>query len=193
MDKKKIIIICSIIFVVLVVAICFAIAHFSEQDLKDAEKDLQQTIDKYGYVEEEKVDVLVVKFNTEIMDNGLEYPASEEYLTVENETYWYGLYDDISLYIKTTNFSNNKETDVTDMMAIYYDKNSKNAEMAQKYVKYLIKANNDNLTDTDIDYLIEEAQNLSSKNEMANNGKGISVGLAEAQDHYEYQVKRIYK
>lgn len=193
MDKKKIITICGIIFVVIVVAICFIIVHFSKQDLKDAEKDLQQTIEKYGYVEEEKVDVTVAKFNTEVMDNELGYPASEEYLTVENETYWYGLYDDISLYIKAKDFTNDKTKDVTEMMGIYYDKNSKNTEMVQKYVKYLIKANNDNLTDAEIDYLIEEAKKLSANNEMANNSKGISVGLVEAQDHYEYRVKRLYK
>lgn len=29
--------------------------------------------------------------------------------------------------------------------------------------------------------------------ETANNGKGISVGISNANDHYEYQVIRVYK
>lgn len=193
MDKKKVIIVCRIIFVIVVVAVCLAIVCFSKKDLKDSKKGLQQTIEKYGYVEEEQVNITVSKFNTEIIDNGLEYPASEEYLIVENETYWYGLYDDISLYITAKDFTNDKTKDVTEMMGIYYDKNSENIEMAQEYVKHLIKANNDDLTDTEINYLIEEAQKLSESNKMANNGKGISVGLVEAEDHYEYRVKRLYK
>ncbi len=77
-------------------------------------------------------------------------------------------------------------------MAIYY-KDNENVEMAKKYAKYLIKANNNDLTDEEINYLIEEAEKLSDKKEMANNGKGVSVGLRKADNHYEYQVKRLYK
>ncbi len=193
MKKKKVITICGIIFVVVVLVVCFAIVQLSKKELKEAEKDLEQTTQKYGYVEKEKINVTVAKFNTEIMDNGLEYPANEDYLVVEDNTYWYALYDDILLFVEAENFTNDKEKDIAETMGICYDKNSENTEMAQEYVKYLIKANNNNLTDDEIDYLIKEAQRLSESKEMANNGKGISVGFVEAEDHCEYQVRRLYK
>lgn len=192
MNKKTIITIFTLL-VIFVISACFIVVGISKKDLNDSKKDLDETIEKYGYVEEENISDIIAKFNTQVMESKLEYPANEEYLVVEKETYWYGLYDDISLYIKARDFTNDRAKDITNMMGIYYDKNSKNADMAQKYVRCLIKANNDKLTDNEIDYLIDEAENLSTSKNLANNGKGISVGLVEAEDHYEYQVKRLYK
>ena len=41
--------------------------------------------------------------------------------------------------------------------------------------------------------LLKEAKEKSSSKKTANNGKGISVGISNANDHYEYQVIRVYK
>ena len=41
--------------------------------------------------------------------------------------------------------------------------------------------------------LLKEAKEKSSAKKTANNGKGISVGISNANDHYEYQVIRLYK
>jgi len=191
MKNKKTIVVLIILVIIAVVAF-LGVKSYLDKDLEKQEQDLANTIDKYGYLEQENVSTTVAKFNTEVMDNGLNYPASEEYFTVDNQIYWYGLYDDISLYIKAKEFTNDRQKDITDMMAIYY-KDNENAEMAKKYAKYLIKANNNDLTDEEINYLIEEAEKLSDKKEMANNGKGVSVGLNKTDDHYEYQVKRLYK
>lgn len=38
-----------------------------------------------------------------------------------------------------------------------------------------------------------EAKERSSKKETSNNGKGIFVGFLEYDDHYIYQVIRLYK
>ncbi|UKI57183.1 MAG: hypothetical protein L6V81_07330 [Clostridium sp.] len=58
----------------------------------------------------------------------------------------------------------------------------------------MIKANNEEITDSEIDELLKRSQRKkSSAKETANNGKGISVGISNANDHYEYQVIRIYK
>ena len=60
-------------------------------------------------------------------------------------------------------------------MTIQYSKDSKNSDVAINYVKALLKANNDKLTESDIDYLMSEAKN-NKKN--SNNGIGISVNFA---------------
>lgn len=161
---------------------------------KEAEKDLQETIYKYGFVEKETIDVLVAKFNTEIMDssNGMLNAASDEYLTIDNNQYWYGLVDGIYLVIIPTNFSGDKTKDIVDSMTIYIEKNSKYENDAITYVKYLLNANNDKFTMDDINSLIDDAKKKVNK-EKANNGKGISLGYNDNTDNYQYLVKRLYK
>lgn len=193
MDKKKVMTICGVIFVVVFVAVCFAIVQFSKQDVENAKKDLQATIEKYGTVEKEIVNVLVAKLNTEIMDNGINTPASDELMVAQDGLYWYGLTDDVSIYVKPVEFSNDNKKDIAEISAIYMNKEKYNEETAIKYAKLLIKANNEELTEDEIDTLIKDAKALSKDEEFANNGKGISVAILESDSHYEYQVKRLYK
>lgn len=44
-----------------------------------------------------------------------------------------------------------------------------------------------------IDELLKEDKEKSSSKEIVNNGKGISVGISNANEYYEYQVIRLYK
>ncbi len=94
------------------------------------------------------------------------------------------------MYVKPVDFSGNKDKDIANIMTIQYSKNSKNSDVAINYVKALLKANNDKLTDSDIDYLMSEAKN-NKKN--SNNGMGISVSFVENDEIIEYQVIRLYK
>lgn len=162
---------------------------------KKAEKDLEDTINKYGYVEKETVDALVAKFNTEVMDNsnGKMNVASEDYLTIDAGKYWYGLIEGIYLVVVPQEFNNDKTKEVVDNMTIYVDKSGKYEENAMTYVNYLIKANNSKFTNEEISNLIEDAKQKSVNNENANNGKGISIGYADNADNYQYIVKRLYK
>ncbi len=192
-NKNKIIIIICIVLVVISIFGYFGIKYYLDKDLEKAKEELNQTIEKYGYVEKENIHTLIAKFNTEIMDNGLEYPASDDYLTIQDDTYWYGLYDDVYCYIVPEKFTEDKEEDIASMMSIYYPKNSSNEKLALEYVRHLIKANNSNLTSTDIDNLIKEAKAISKNNKNAQSGKGIALALKETDDYYNYQVIRIFK
>ena len=40
-----------------------------KSDIEETKKDLQESQEKNGFVEKETVDVLVAKFNTEVVDN----------------------------------------------------------------------------------------------------------------------------
>lgn len=193
MDKKKVMIICGVIFVIVVIAACITIVHFSKQDVEIAQNEYEQTVEKYGQVEEETVNTIIAKFNAEIMDSGLNTPAYDDYMVVENNTYWFALTENISYYLQPVEFSGDKENDILDMSALYLKKDGYNEETAIKYVKKLIKANNSDLKEDEIDNLIKEAKTLSTKKTMSNNGKGISVGFLEKDDHYQYQVKRLNK
>ena len=190
----------KILFVILLCGVmalglagCSNLVSDSKKELEDAKNDLEETYKKYGWVEKETVNTILAKFNTEIMDSGLNTPASDDYMIVDNGKYWFALTDDVAFYLKPVESSGNKEKDILDMSAIYMDNDKYDETTAIKYTKLLIKANNEEITDSEIDELLKEAKEQSSSKKTANNGKGISVGISNANEHYEYQVIRLYK
>ena len=164
-----------------------------KSSLDDAKKDLQESQEKYGSVEKETVDVLVAKFNTEVVDNSTLNPASTDYLTEYNNQYWYGLFDGVSLVVVPKTYTGDKTTDIVDYMLIYVDKTSKYSDDALTYAKYLIKANYNEATEDEIVSLLENAKSESTTGKTAYNGKGISVGYLDKDNYYQYQVLRFYK
>lgn len=83
MKNKKIIIIC-LIMIILAIVISLGVKLYLNKDLENQRQKLQETQEKYGWVEKETVDVLVAKFNTEIVDSSSLNPASTDYLTEDN-------------------------------------------------------------------------------------------------------------
>ena len=193
MNKKKIIGICIVIFVIIFVAVCIAIVQFSKKNLEEAKKGLEETQEKYGWVEKETVDILVAKFNTEVVDNSSFNPASTDYLTECNNQYWYGLIDGVYLVVVPEEYTGDKITEIVNYMLLYVDKTSKYEADAISYTKHLIKANNSQITDSEIDTLLEDVKTKANSGKTANNGKGISIGYTEKDEAYQYQVLRLYK
>lgn len=183
-------IIIGIALILLSIGIFVGVKIYLDKDLDKQKEELNKTFEKYGTVEKENVELNIAKFNTQVMDNNIGDPASSDYMTQDNNLYWFALLDGVNLYVKPESYTGNKNKDITEMMVIQY---SDNENIALKYVKALIKANNDNLTDSDIEYLMKEAKNLSSDKKNANNGKGISVGYVKSGEVTEYQVVRLYK
>lgn len=161
--------------------------------VQEAEQNLQEAQKQYGIVEKETVDELVAKFNTEVMDNSSLNPASNDYFTVDNERYWYALVTGVDLVVIPEEFKNDSSTEIVDYMLIFATKGSEYEDEAMEYVRHLIKANNSNITDAEIETLLEEAREKSSDGITANNGKGISIGYIENEDNYQYQVIRLYE
>lgn len=191
--KKKIltILLCSII--VLGITGCNNPVDDAKKDLENAKKELEETYEKIGWVEKETVNTLIAKYNTEIMDGGIGTPAHDDYMLVENETYWFALTEDITFYVKPVKCSEDKMKDIAELSAVRIKKKNYNEEVIENYAKKLIKANRDDFTDEEINNFIKEAKELKEDRKMSNNGKGISVGVYETNDFYEFQVKRLYK
>lgn len=161
--------------------------------VEKAEQDLQEAQQEYGTVEKETVDVLVAKFNTEVMDNSSLNPASTDYLTIDSNRYWYGLITGVYLVVVPEEYRNDPTAETVDYMFMFIEKDSEYQDDAIEYVRYLIKVNNNDITDNEIDTLLEEAIEKSPSEETANNGKGISIGYIENDDNYQYQVIRLYE
>ena len=179
--------------IILAIVISLGVILQLNKDLENQRQKLQETQEKYGWVEKETVDVLVAKFNTEIVDSSSLNPASTDYLTEDNNQYWYGLIDGIYLVVVPEKYTGDKSTEIVDYTLLYVDKTSKYESDAISYIKHLIKANNSNITDNEIDSLLQEAKVKSTSGETANNGKGISIGYIEKNDSYQFQVLRSYK
>lgn len=186
MKNKKIIIIC-LIMIILAIVISLGVKLYFNKDLENQRQKLQETQEKYGWVEKETVDVLVAKFNTEIVDSSSLNPASTDYLTEDNNQYWYGLIDGIYLVVVPEKYTGDKSTEIVDYTLLYVDKTSKYESDAISYIKHLIKANNSNITDNEIDSLLQEAKVKSTSGETANNGKGISIGYIEKMIHTNFK------
>lgn len=165
----------------------------SDNQPKENDTNKPMKEENLGSVEQESVNTLIAKLNTEIMDNGINTPAYDDYMVIENGLYWFALTEDVSFYIKPVTCSNDKNTDIAEMSAIWINKQKYDEDTALKYAKRLIKANNLELSEMEVESLLKEAQQLKNDKLLANNGKGIYVGILESDKHYEYQVKRIYK
>ena len=161
--------------------------------VKKAQEDFDKSVEKHGFVQKETVDVLVAKFNTLVVDNSSLNPASTDYLTESDNQYWYGLVDGIYLVVVPEKYTGDKTSEIVNYMLLYVNKNGKYLDDAKMYLKYLIKANNNQIIDSEVDELLEEAKLKPNSGETANNGKGISIGFTENNEIYQYQVLRLYK
>ena len=160
--------------------------------------DSPQSQNEYGSVERENVETLVAKFNTEVMDNSSPNdsslnPAMDEYLTEVNNQYWYGLIEGIFLVVVPEEYTGDKAADIVDYMVIHADKSGKYESGAVSYAKHLIKANRNDVTESEIATLLEEAKDKAPTGKMAFNGNGISVGYLDEDDIYQYQVRRFFE
>lgn len=190
MDKKKVII---IVVVLIVIAVCCTCVYLAKKDVENAQKEYEETVEKYGTVEKETVNTMIAKLNTEIMDGGLNTPATDDSMVTENDLYWYGITENISCYIRPVEFTGDHKKDNAELISIYFDKEGYQEETAVNYFKKLIKANKEDLTDQEIEKLVADAKANMASNQMINHGQGISVAIVKLDNHYEYQVIRLYK
>lgn len=130
----------------------------------------QQEKPKEEFIEKETVSMLVAKFNKEVVDHNMEYPASEDYFQEADNAYWYGLFEDISLYLIPVTYTGNRDQDIVKEVGLFYDKESEYKEMAENYLYHLIKANDEDLESNDIEEIMRESKKI--ENEGVDEGQG---------------------
>lgn len=152
-----------------------------------------KNIQEESYVQPETVEVLVSKFNSQVVDNSMLNPASNEYLTTYEDSYWYGLVTGIYLIVYPLEYTGILNSDVVDYMVLYVKKNGEYESDVNEYMKHLIKANNSDITVEEIDELTKKVKESAFSGKTVNNGKGIAIGYIENEDNYQYQVIRLNK
>lgn len=190
--KKSTIIL--LVLIILSVGIYFGVNYFLNKDIEKQQQQLDDMLAEYGTIEKENVNTAVAKFNTEIMNAGLENPAKEDAnSTSEDQLYWYMIEDGIYCYVKPEEYTGDVENDMVHTISVYYEIASGKQEKALEYFKLLIKSNKNDFTDEQITELINKAEELKEEKQKAVNGSGVMVGIAETEDHIEYQVTRNYE
>ena len=190
--KKSTIIL--LVLIILSVGIYFGVNYFLNKDIEKQQQQLDDMLAEYGTIEKENVNTAVAKFNTEIMNAGLENPAKEDAnSTSEDQLYWYMIEDGIYCYVKPEEYTGDVENDIVHTISVYYEIASGKQEKALEYFKLLIKSNKNDFTDEQITELINKAEELKEEKQKAVNGSGVMVGIAETEDHIEYQVTRNYE
>lgn len=146
-------------------------------------------------LEKESVQTIVDNFNSQIISdiNSNVLPINTEHSSDDIEYYTYTINNDIMLIIEPEIFSNDPNSDIAKFMYIQINANSSFKNEGIEYVKYLIKANNDDMFDTDVTKILEIAKSLKSSYQTANIGTGIDLGIYEDEEHIQYQITRIYE
>lgn len=158
-------------------------------------EESEAEIDVYGRVDPATVGGLVAQFNqdiTKLSDLGL-VTVDDGAMVMHENAYWYPLEEDLALVVVPVEFSGDKEKDTALTTLIYVDKASMNQARALEYLRVLVQANDAKLSEDEISGLVNEAEKLRERGEMANRGNGIFVAIHGTDDHYEYQVIRNYQ
>lgn len=129
------------------------------------------------YLKPMTVDELITSYQNKLALNELGV-INLDYLTVKNDTYYIGLFQDIILFVTPVAMKEVSE-DIIYQTGIIIDQGSDNYDLALDYYKCLIAVNNEFIYDVDIliDEIIEESNQTIDKN----NG----LLLANITDEYE--------
>lgn len=73
-------IIIGVVLILLSIGIFVEVKIYLDKDLDKQKENLNNTIEKYGTVEKETIEVSIAKFNTEVMDNNIGDPAIYDYM-----------------------------------------------------------------------------------------------------------------
>ena len=183
----------KILLCLFMVGAIFGLTGCGNDKVEEQQPQDKVQIQEYGYVERETAEVLVAKFNTQVVDNSSLSPASEEYMTTHEDAYWYGLITGIYLIVYPEEFTGDLSSDIVDYMVLYVEKNTEFMDYTDEYLEHLIIANNPDITSTEASELVSGAIDSASAGTTVNNGKGIDIGYVEDGETYQYQVIRLYE
>ena len=184
----------AVVVLVGILGVKMASDKSKETEVTSSEES-EAEIDVYGRVDPATVGGLVAQFNqdiTKLSDLGL-VTVDDGAMVMHENAYWYPLEEDLALVVVPVEFSGDKERDTALTTLIYVDKDSMNQARALEYLRVLVQANDAKLSEDEISGLVNEAEKLRERGEMANRGNGIFVAIHGTDDHYEYQVIRNYQ
>lgn len=155
--------------------------------------------DKGGTVYSLKVTVskTIEQFNNELTKKGIEYLASNEYVTIHENAYFFGLVDDVGFYISPVQYTGDQAADISLEMGVFIPSGSKSTALFEDYTKCLLKANDSALTDDTITSAMTSAKELAElegDSQYIDLENGLYLGYdTDFDGNIRYVVMRVYK
>lgn len=179
----------------LTLVLCMAFAACSDKTPEQEESQIPSIIEtaKFGTTDKVTAQQSFQNFNAQVEGNSSLNPAREDYYTINDKKYWYGLENGLYCYIVPQEFTGDQTKDITKQFGLSIIKGEEFKADPKAYLKLIIKANAPETTDADIEAMITEADTLRNTDKAAINGKGIYLRVLENDDEINYLVVRVYQ
>lgn len=186
--KKGIKIVLIVIFIILIgVGSYFISKVITENYMKETKT-----------VEDINLKEFVSSFNKNLKENNIDIELSiDESEADTNKTYWINLEEDIDIAIMMDKVSENKEKDTVRITGLAYKTGYEDTEKINNYLKALLKTNNYKLSNSDINKMIENANNMKDstkedENETSKTSeyKGLGIDKNINSESTIYRIAR---
>ena len=150
-----------------------------------------------AYSQTVTVSKTIEQFNGEITKKALKYPVDNEYVTIHENAYFFGIVDDLGFYIYPVQYTGDQTVDVSLEMGVFIPSESKNTVLLENYVNCLLKANDPTLTDDTIVAAMDSARelrDLDGDGEYIDLENGLYLGYdTDFDGNIRYVVMRVYR
>lgn len=183
MKNEKLFIFLGVMFVLIIELSMLTIAFMPKVFAKNSDESNQ--VERIIYRENISVKNLLNDYQTKFQGANL-HLIDLEYLTVLEDTYYIGLFQDVILFITPLEMSGDINNDIVLQTGIIMDKESNNQELGLHYYKEMIEVNNQFI------YNINELLDAIDVYEIVDQNNGLL--LAKVTNNYEssYVIERKY-
>lgn len=147
-------------------------------------------------VDDISVEKFIEKFNKNLEDNNFKDKLELKDENAVNKTYWINLNDDVTIALLVDNVKSDKVSATVRITGLSYKDEVDKDEM-EKYLKVLIKTNNEKLSNNEIEKMIKNANDMTDIKEK--NGektsntfeyKGLGIDKNIKSDTIIYRIAR---
>lgn len=181
----------KIIFIILILLIVGFGSYFLSK--KITENYIQNNL----VVEDITLEDFINKFNKNLKSENIDESIELGDVIALNKTYWLKLNDNIDIALMVDKVESNKEKAILRISALSYNSDLEENKDYEKYLKILIKTNNEKLSNDEIKKIIKNSSDMSdSKKE---NGlttsnvfdyKGLGVDKTISEELNTYRIAR---
>ena len=143
------------------------------------------------------VSKLIENYNLKLQSASITVLIDNAYVTIHENAYFYGLTQDMGFYVYPVEYSGDQTKDIALEMGVFVSEDSKNADLCEKYLYCLLKANLSSLDDEDISFALKEAKSLAKlegDGQYIDMSNGLYLGYdSDFDGNIRYVVMRVYE
>ncbi len=148
-------------------------------------------------VKDIKIKDFIDKFNDNLKKENISEKLELGNTIAFNKTFWLELTDNIDIAVLVDEEKEKKEDSIVRITALSYDSKLEKTKEYEKYLKVLIKTNNDKLSSKEIEKIIDKASDMSkatdkndTKTSPTYDYKGLGVDKTITSNDNAYRIAR---